>query len=330
MNILVAGGAGFLGSHLVDRLLADEHKVCVIDSFVTGFRDNLRLHPNLEVMNDLDIVDLPTQFDMKRKFDVVFNFACPASPKAYQANPIHTMMTSVVGTKNLLDLCRETGAKFIFASTSEIYGDPINHPQFEEDWGNVNPIGIRANYDEGKRAAETLCFDYFRQYHVKIKIARIFNTYGPRMAKDDGRVVSNFIVAALRGEKQTIYGTGKQTRSFCYVDDLIAGFIALMNTPDNITGPINLGNANETSVSDLAVRIRAMVRTGEQNPNIAAWLEWNETVRSLTYVHAALPKDDPSRRKPSIKKAFDTLQWEPKVQLPEGLQKTIEYFRSVL
>lgn len=317
MNVLVAGGAGFLGSHLVDALLEEGHFVAVLDNMVTGTHQNLahakaKFGDRLRVF-EKDITSIwafPYELHYT-DFDVIFNFACPASPVAYQRDPIQTMMTCVAGTKQLLDWASHYKATYIHASTSEIYGDPEIHPQTESYKGCVNTIGPRACYDEGKRAAETLCFDYARTKGVSIKVARIFNTYGPRMAADDGRVVSNFIVAALRGECMKLYGGGLQTRSFCYVDDLIAGFMALLKTPKEFTGPINIGNPNEFEIFALAMKI------GEFIPNTFV-------------IDAPLPQDDPKQRCPDITLAREVLEWEPKVQLNEGLEKTIEYFRSVL
>lgn len=318
MQICVTGGAGFLGSHLTEALLREGHSVVVIDSMLTGCVDNLRqakatYGDRLEVRcwDILKFMDEPRRWK-KVRFDYVFNFACPASPVAYQADPIHTMMTCVIGTRNVLELALMDGATVIHASTSEIYGDPEVHPQSESYKGCVNTLGPRACYDEGKRAAETILFDYKRTRGSNIKVARIFNTYGPRMAPNDGRVVSNFIVAALRGEYMKIYGDGRQTRSFCYVDDLIAGFLALMKTPKEFTGPVNLGNPVEFSMWDLAHLVRELLP------------------ESPIGIVAPLPQDDPKQRCPDITLAREMLQWEPNVQLKEGLEKTIEYFRGVL
>ena len=324
MNILVTGGAGFLGSHLVDALLDRGHFVKVIDNLQTGSKKNLALaeekHKDRLDFCKIDIsnqakMDYVLDFFIKKdeKIDVIFNFACPASPKAYQENPIHTMLTCVVGTNYMLDLAKRHGAVFIHASTSEIYGDPEVHPQHENYRGCVNTTGPRSCYDEGKRAAETLCFDYARTQGVRVKVARIFNTYGPRMSKDDGRVVSNFIVQALRGEAITIYGSGQQTRSFCYVSDLIDGFLKLMETPDDFTGPINLGNPNEFTIVNLMQKICNIV---DENQQIALFVE--------------LPQDDPKQRQPDISLAKRVLDWEPKVELNEGLMRTIDYFRDEL
>lgn len=323
MNIVVAGGAGFLGSHLVDALLERGHFVTVIDSLVTGRYENLadatkRFPHQISFLNRDITHDLYDRrhgdVGYSRKYDAVFNFACPASPVAYQADPIHTMMTCVVGTANLLEFARRDNAVFIHASTSEIYGDPEVHPQREDYKGCVNTTGPRACYDEGKRAAETLCFDYARKHGLRIKVARIFNTYGPRMAVNDGRVVSNFIVQALRGENLTVYGDGSQTRSFCYVDDLIDGFLKLLQTPDEFAGPVNIGNPNEFTIRQLVSKVLAA--TGFQSNSM--------------FVELVLPQDDPKQRRPDITLAQEVLGWEPKVQLKEGLQRTIEYFREVL
>jgi UDP-glucuronate decarboxylase len=309
MRILVTGGAGFLGSHLCDRLVEAGHEVTVIDNLQTGSRMNLaHLRENRRAeFIEHDVVD-----PFEGKFDRIYNLACPASPPLYQHDPVKTLRTSFTGTDNLLDLARRTGSRFFQASTSEVYGDPTVHPQTEDYRGNVNPIGPRACYDEGKRAAETLCFDYRRQYGIEIKVARIFNTYGPRMNPDDGRVVSNFVVQALRGEPITIYGGGEQTRSFCYVDDLIEGFLRLMESPADITGPINLGNPGEFTIRELADIVIEM--TGSRSK-----ITWKE-----------LPVDDPKQRKPDISRATLLLGWEPKISLREGLARTISYFEKRL
>lgn len=312
MNIVVAGGAGFLGSHLVLRLLELGHTVDVIDNLITSTYKNVSKlelkYENYTFFNG-DITSLSDVSHLYfRKHDVVFNFACPASPKAYQKNPIDTMMTSVVGTKNLLDFSKDQNAVFVHASTSEIYGDPEISPQHESYKGNVNTLGIRACYDEGKRAAETLCFDYMRLFDLKIKVARIFNTYGPGMSEDDGRVVSNFIVQSLDKKPLTIYGDGKQTRSFCYVSDLIDAFLALMVTDDSFTGPVNIGNPNEFTILELAQRVAKITGT------------------ELNVCETELPQDDPCQRKPDISLAKSVLGWEPKIQLEDGLKKTFEYF----
>jgi UDP-glucuronate decarboxylase len=305
MQILVTGAAGFLGSHLCDALLAQGHEVLGVDNLYTGSRVNVQHllpNPNFEFMRH-DIT-LPLFVEV----DQIYNLACPASPIHYQKNPVQTIKTSIQGAINVLGLAKRTGAKVLQASTSEVYGDPLIEVQSENYWGNVNPIGIRACYDEGKRAAETLFFDYWRQYKTQIKVARIFNTYGPRMDLNDGRVVSNFAVQALRGEPLTIYGDGSQTRSFCFVSDLIPGLIKLMESSDEITGPINLGNPNEFTMLELAQRI---IESAASNS---------------TLVFKDLPQDDPQQRKPDITKAKELLNWEPSVQLDEGLRSTIDYF----
>jgi UDP-glucuronate decarboxylase len=305
MRIVVAGGAGFLGSHLVDRLMAEKHEVIVIDNLYTGNKRNIQKHlsdPLFEFIRH-DITE-PINIEA----DQIYNLACPASPVHYQKHPVETIKTSVLGSINLLDLARRNGATVLQASTSEVYGDPTVSPQSESYLGNVNPIGIRACYDEGKRASETLFFDYHRQYGVAIKVARIFNTYGPRMDLQDGRVVSNFIVQSLQHNDISIYGDGNQTRSFCYVDDLIDGLVRLMNSEKSITGPINLGNPNEFTMISLANLIIDMTKS----PSI------------LNYT--SLPADDPKQRRPDISKATELLGWKPKIELAEGLQKTINEF----
>jgi UDP-glucuronate decarboxylase len=306
-RILITGGAGFVGSHLAERLLREGHHVLAVDNFHTGRHgnlDHLRDHRRLEVIRH-DVVE-----PLLVEVDEVYNLACPASPVHYQSNPIKTVKCNVLGTLNMLGLCKRTGARFLQASTSEVYGDPGVHPQPEAYWGNVNPIGIRSCYDEGKRIAETLCMDYRRQNGVNVKIVRIFNTYGPRMAPDDGRVVSNFIIQALRGEPLTIYGDGSQTRSFCYVDDLVDGLIRMMATPDGYSGPVNLGNPTEFTVLELARKVIAT--TGSRGE---LRLE-------------PLPEDDPRKRRPDISRAREVLGWSPRIPLDEGLRKTIEYFRA--
>ena len=304
-RVLVTGGAGFLGSHLCERLIAEEREVLCVDNFYTGSRGNvahLMDHPNFELMRH-DVT-----FPLFVEVDRVYNLACPASPVHYQYDPVQTTKTSVHGAINMLGLARRVRAPILQASTSEVYGDPKEHPQTESYWGHVNPTGIRSCYDEGKRCAETLFFDYRRQHGVAIKVARIFNTYGPRMHPDDGRVVSNFIVQALRGEPITIYGDGSQTRAFCYVDDLIEGLCRLMATPDEFTGPVNLGNPGEFSMLELAEEVLAI--TGSRSE----------------VVHRPLPSDDPPRRSPDISLARQQLGWEPKTPLREGLEKTVAYF----
>jgi len=308
-RILVTGGAGFLGSHLCERLLRDGHEVICVDNFFTGSRENiahLRDEARFEVMRH-DVT-----FPLYVETDEIMNLACPASPIHYQTDPVQTTKTSVHGAINVLGLAKRLGIKIFQASTSEVYGDPQVHPQTEDYWGHVNPVGIRSCYDEGKRCAETLFFDYHRQVGLRIKVARIFNTYGPRMHPNDGRVVSNFIVQALLGEPLTIYGDGEQTRSFCYVDDLIEAMVRLMATPDAVTGPMNLGNPGEFTVGELARQV----------------LELTGSRSALRYL--PLPQDDPVRRRPDITLARKTLDWEPRTPLAEGLPRTIEYFEALL
>lgn len=308
-RVLVTGGAGFVGSWLCERLLARGDSVVAVDNLSTGALDNIR-----HLGGDFQFFErnIATDADILDPVDLVFNLACPASPVHYQADPIDTLQTSVLGAMRMLSRAQSSGAKILQASTSEIYGDPLAHPQTEGYWGNVNPIGPRACYDEGKRAAETLFFDYHRQYGTRIKVARIFNTYGPRMAADDGRVVSNFIVAALRGRTLEIYGDGSQTRSFCYVDDLVRGLIRLMDSPDDVTGPINFGNPCETTVRRLAELVIEL--TGSRSG----------------IVRRPLPVDDPCRRCPDVSRAWEALRWEPTVALREGLWRTISYFDRAL
>jgi UDP-glucuronate decarboxylase len=308
-RILVTGGAGFLGSHLCERLIGLGHEILCVDNFFTGRRANvahLLDHPRFELMRH-DVT-----FPLYVEVDEIYNLACPASPIHYQFDPVQTTKTSVHGAINMLGLAKRTRAKIFQASTSEVYGDPSVHPQPEGYWGNVNPIGPRSCYDEGKRCAETLFFDYFRQHKTRIKVARIFNTYGPKMHPNDGRVVSNFIVQALRGEPITIYGDGQQTRSFCYASDLIEGFVRLMDTDDSITGPINLGNPGEFTMRELAEQVLDL--TGSKS----------------TLEFRPLPADDPRQRQPDITQAKEKLGWEPKVPLREGLEKTIAYFDQLL
>jgi UDP-glucuronate decarboxylase len=308
-RIMVTGGAGFLGSHLCERLLDEGHDVLCVDNFFTGRKQNVA-HlvggPAFELMRH-DIT-----FPLYVEVDEIYNLACPASPIHYQYDPVQTTKTSVHGAINMLGLAKRTGAKILQASTSEVYGDPEVHPQTESYWGRVNPTGIRSCYDEGKRCAETLFFDYHRQHGVRIKVARIFNTYGPRMQANDGRVVSNFIVQALMGEDITIYGDGMQTRSFCYVDDLIEALIRLMATDDTFTGPVNVGNPGEFTMRDLAAGVLQL--TGSKS----------------TLVFKPLPADDPKQRRPDITLARQVLRWEPTVQLSDGLERTITYFRDRL
>ena len=308
-RILITGGAGFIGSFLCERLLEAGANVICADNFFTGTRTNiahLQNHPRFEMMRH-DVC-----FPLYVEVDEIYNMACPASPIHYQFDPVQTTKTSVHGAINMLGLAKRVKAKILQASTSEVYGDPAVHPQPEEYWGNVNPIGPRSCYDEGKRCAETLFFDYHRQHKLRIKVARIFNTYGPRMHPNDGRVVSNFIVQALKGEDITLYGDGQQTRSFCYVDDLVRGLISLMDSPDHVTGPINIGNPGEFTIRQLAEQVIDL--TGSKSK----------------LVFMPLPQDDPKQRKPNIEKAQEILGWEPKVQLRDGLTKTISYFDGML
>lgn len=308
-RVLVTGGAGFLGSHLCDLLVAQGHEVLCVDNFFTGSRTNLAgalQHLNFELLRH-DVTH-----PLFVEVDEIFNLACPASPIHYQFDPVQTTKTSVVGAINMLGLAKRLKAKIFQASTSEVYGDPREHPQKEEYWGNVNTIGPRACYDEGKRCAETLFFDYLRQHKLRIKVARIFNTYGPRMHPADGRVVSTFIMQALRNQDISIFGDGSQTRSFCYVDDLLEGFIKLMNSPSEVTGPINLGNPTEFTIRELAELIIEI--TGSRSK----------------IVSCPLPVDDPKQRQPDIAKARELLDWQPKVSLETGLVKTIEYFQTLL
>ncbi|MBF0304284.1 MAG: SDR family oxidoreductase [Alphaproteobacteria bacterium] len=308
-GILVTGGAGFLGSHLCERLLGQGHSVICVDNFFTGTRENVAQllgHPRFELIRH-DVT-----FPLYLEVDEIWNLACPASPIHYQHDPVATTKTSVHGAINMLGLAKRTRAKIFQASTSEVYGDPAVHPQTEDYWGNVNPIGPRSCYDEGKRCAETLFFDYHRQHRMRIKVARLFNTYGPRMHPGDGRVVSNFIVQALRGEDITVYGEGTQTRSFCYVDDMIEGFVRLMNSPDEVTGPINLGNPGEFTIRELAEKVIDL--TGSKSK----------------IVNKPLPADDPRQRQPDIGRARALLDWQPTIQLEEGLNRTIPYFDTLL
>ena len=307
MKILITGGAGFLGSNLTEKLLLDGHDIVVTDNYFTGSRENLA---HLLDYDNLEVIRHDVTIPLFIEIEAIANLACPASPIHYQKNPVQTLKTSVIGAVNMLGLAKRTGARILQASTSEVYGDPTITPQPEQYWGNVNPIGLRSCYDEGKRAAESLFFDYHRQYGVEIKIARIFNTYGPRMALEDGRVVSNFIVQALRGEPITIYGDGKQTRSFCYVSDLIDGISKLLFSEKGIQGPINLGNPGEFTILELAELVIEMTNS---NSNI---------------IFNDLPSDDPKQRCPDIELASKTLDWHPSVKLEEGLKKSIPYFAS--
>jgi len=308
-RILVTGGAGFLGSHLCERLLNDGHDIICLDNFFTGTKDNIQHmmgHHHFEVMRH-DVA-----FPLYVEVDEIYNLACPASPIHYQFDPVQTTKTSVHGAINMLGLAKRTKAKIFQASTSEVYGDPEVHPQTESYWGHVNPIGIRSCYDEGKRCAETLFFDYHRQHHLNIKVARIFNTYGPRMRPNDGRVVSNFIMQALKNEDISLYGDGNQSRSFCYVDNMIEAWIKLMAMPDDFTGPVNLGNPNEFTIRQLAENIIEL------------------TGSTSTLVFKPLPSDDPRQRKPDITLAREKLGWSPTIELQEGLKKTITYFETFI
>ena len=310
-NQLVLGGAGFVGSNLCERLVSEGHHVTCVDNMATGSPANVQ---HLMKTSRFSLIECDVAKPMKfsGKFDQIYNLACPASPPAYQADPIQTTKTSVLGAINVLELAREHDAPVFQASTSEIYGDPLHHPQQETDWGNVNPIGPRACYDEGKRCAETLFFDYHRVHGVKIRVARIFNTYGPRMALNDGRVVSNFIVAALQNKPITIYGTGAQTRSFCYVDDLVDGIVRLINAPDDVTGPINLGNPEEFTIRDFAELVLRLTNSRSE------------------IIYLPLPADDPRQRRPDIRRAAETLGWRPTVTVEAGILRTIAYFDAVL
>jgi UDP-glucuronate decarboxylase len=310
-TILVAGGAGFVGSHLCDALLAQGHRIICVDNFQTGSLRNVQAllnHPQFSIVE----ADICQPLTIEEPIHQIYNLACPASPPQYQADPFHTMMTSVVGTGNLLRLAERHRAAFLQASTSEVYGDPEQHPQQEDYWGHVNCTGPRACYDEGKRAAETLCFDMLRSGQVDARVVRIFNTYGPRMDPRDGRIVSNLIVQALEGEPMTIYGTGEQTRSFCYVSDLVDGLMRLMNVDPNPGKPVNIGNPGEFTINELAEMVRAMVPTASE------------------LVMRPLPVDDPQRRRPDITRAQTVLGWSPTVPLAEGLERTIAWFRTTL
>ena len=307
-RVLVTGGAGFIGSHLCERLLSDGYDVLCVDNYYSSTKDNVAHmldHPRFEVIRH-DIT-----FPLYVEVDEIYHLACPASPVHYQRDPVQTTKTAVHGSINMLGLAKRTGAKILLTSTSEVYGDPAEHPQSETYWGNVNPIGPRACYDEGKRCAETLFFDYWRQHQLRIKVVRLFNTYGPRMHPHDGRVVSNFVVSALAGQPLTVYGKGEQTRSFCYVDDMIDGLVAMMRSSDDITGPINLGNPGEFTIAELAEKVMAM--TG--------------TTAGIEYL--PLPQDDPIRRQPDITRAAEQLGWRPYVALDDGLRQTIEYFAAL-
>lgn len=308
-SILVTGGAGFIGSHLCNRLVSEGNDVICLDNFFTGAKDNIRHligNPNFELVRH----DITEQYTAE--VDQIYNLACPASPPHYQYNPVKTIRTSVLGAMNMLELANYRKCPILQSSTSEVYGDPMVHPQVETYWGNVNPIGIRSCYDEGKRCAETLMMDYHRQYDVKSRIIRIFNTYGPNMSPNDGRVVSNFIVQALKNQDITIYGDGSQTRSFCYVDDLIEGMIRMMNNDKNFVGPVNLGNPSERTIMDFAKLIIELTNSKSK------------------IIHKPLPGDDPTQRKPDISLAKQQLDWEPRVDIRTGLSKTIEYFDKKL
>ena len=308
MRVLVTGGAGFIGSHLCERLLADRHEVMCLDNFYTGRRANIA---HLLANTDFEVIRHDVTQPILLEPDRIFHLACPASPVHYQSNPVKTVKTNVMGMINMLGLAKRVKARLLHASTSEVYGDPEVHPQREDYWGNVNPIGPRSCYDEGKRVAETLCFDYHRQNGVDIRVVRIFNTYGPRMLMNDGRVVSNFVVQALRGEDITVYGEGSQTRSFCFVDDLIDAFVLMMEQEQDV-GPVNLGNPGEFTIRQLADLV----------------IELTGSASKL--VQRPLPKDDPTRRQPEITRARNLLGWEPEVQLREGLRRTITYFEELL
>ena len=308
-QILVTGGAGFLGSHLCDRLVERQHDVVCVDNFYTGDKSNIR---HLMGKNNFELLRHEVTFPLYIEVDRIFNLACPASPIHYQHDPVQTTKTSVHGAINMLGLAKRLKARILQASTSEVYGDPAVHPQPEGYWGHVNPIGIRSCYDEGKRCAETLFFDYWRQHALEIKVIRIFNTYGPRMHPNDGRVVSNFIVQALRGEPITLYGDGLQSRSFCYVDDLIEGMLKMMDSDKAMVGPMNLGNPFEFSMIELATKVLAITRSKSK------------------LVFLPLPQDDPRQRKPDIALAREKLDWEPRVMLDDGLRETVNYFRRVL
>ena len=308
-RILITGGAGFLGSHLCERLIKEGNEVLCLDNFFTGTKDNI-----IQLMDDhrFELIRHDVEFPIHVEVDEIYNLACPASPIHYQHNPIHTTKTSVMGALNMLGLAKRQNARIMQASTSEVYGDPEVHPQPESYWGNVNPIGFRSCYDEGKRCAETLFFDYHREHKLDIKVARIFNTYGPRMHPSDGRVVSNFIIQALKNEDISVYGDGSQTRSFCYVEELVDGFIRLMASPDNFTGPVNLGNPVEFTIKELAEKV----------------IDMTDSKSNISY--QPLPHDDPKQRQPDITLAKKQLGWEPTIKLEDGLVKTIEYFDTLI
>ncbi|MEE1086824.1 MAG: UDP-glucuronic acid decarboxylase family protein [Schaedlerella sp.] len=308
-RILVAGGAGFIGSHLCEKLLKQGNEVICLDNLYTGRKSNIDFLGEYE---GFSFVEHDVTVPYFVEIDQIYNLACPASPVHYQNNPVQTIKASILGAINMLDLARETGARILQASTSEVYGDPLVHPQYEEYWGNVNPIGPRSCYDEGKRAAETLFFDYMRQYGIEIKVMRIFNTYGPHMQINDGRVVSNFIVQALKNEDITVYGDGSQTRSFCYVDDLVEGMVSFMNSEAEFTGPVNMGNPSEFTMLEFAEKIIKMTNSHSK------------------IVYLPLPINDPVKRRPEISLAKEKLNWEPKISVDEGLEKTIYYFKMIL
>jgi len=308
-RVLVTGGAGFLGSHLCQKLVMQGHEVLCVDNFFTGRRANVS---HLLGYSNFELLRHDVTFPLYVEVDEIYSLACPASPVHYQFDPVQTTKTSVLGSINMLGLAKRTGARVLLASTSEVYGDPKCHPQTEDYWGNVNPIGLRACYDEGKRCAETLFFDYYRQHGVDIKVVRIFNTYGPHMHPQDGRVVSNFIMQALRGDPITVFGDGSQTRSFCYYEDLVAAMLRTMDTEKGITGPINIGNPNEFTIRELAEKVIVAAGSGSE------------------IVERPLPSDDPKQRRPDISRAMEILGWKPNIQLEEGLPPTIEYFRSLL
>ncbi len=308
MKILVTGGAGLIGSHLCERLLNQNHQVICLDNFFTGSQDNIK---HLLANANFKVVAQDVEQACDLAVDQIYNLACPAAPIWYQKDPVKTVRTNVLGAINALELAKRLGCPLLHTSTSEVYGDPTVHPQAESYWGNVNPIGVRACYDEGKRCAETLCFDYYREYKVDIKVVRIFNTYGPRMAIEDGRVVSNFIIQALRGASITIYGSGAQTRSFCYVSDMVEGLIKMMASK-NFIGPVNLGNPAEFTIQELAAKILQLTNSRSQ------------------IIYQDLPADDPKQRQPDITLAKEKLNWEPTINLEEGIRKTIEYFKGIL